>query len=66
MEASKVIEAVTLCKNNKFDLLVLDNMMPKMGDFTAIKQIRSFSSVSAIMLSARRRSMINCLALGWE
>ena len=53
MEASDGVEAVALCKNNKFDLLVLDIMMPKMDGFTAIKQIRSFSSVPVIMLSAR-------------
>jgi DNA-binding response OmpR family regulator len=53
MEASDGVEAVALCKDNKFDLLVLDIMMPKMDGFTAIKQIRSFSPVPVIMLSAR-------------
>lgn len=53
MEASDGVEAVAICKNNKLDLLVLDIMMPKMDGFTAIKQIRSFSPVPVIMLSAR-------------
>ncbi|MEA5136605.1 MAG: response regulator transcription factor [Candidatus Fimivivens sp.] len=53
MEASDGVEAIALCKDNNFDLLVLDIMMPKMDGFTAIKQIRTFSPVPVIMLSAR-------------
>lgn len=52
-EASDGAEAVSLCKDNKFDLLVLDIMMPKVDGFTAVKQIRKFSFVPVIMLSAR-------------
>lgn len=52
-EAADGAEAVTLCKDNKFDLLVMDIMMPKVDGFTAVKQIRKSSSVPVIMLSAR-------------
>lgn len=52
-EAADGAEAVTLCKDNKFDLLVMDIMMPKVDGFTAVKQIRKNSSVPVIMLSAR-------------
>lgn len=52
-EAADGAEAVSLCKDSKFDLLVLDIMMPKVDGFTAVKQIRKFSSLPVIMLSAR-------------
>ena len=52
-EAADGAEAVTLCRDNKFDLLVMDIMMPRVDGFTAVKQIRKFSSLPVIMLSAR-------------
>lgn len=52
-EAADGAEAVSLCKDNKFDLLVMDIMMPKVDGFTAVKQIRKISSLPVIMLSAR-------------
>ncbi len=52
-EAPDGAEAVAFCKDNKFDLIVMDIMMPKVDGFTAVKQIRKFSPVPVIMLSAR-------------
>ncbi len=45
--------AIDKCKNNKYDLIVMDIMMPKLDGFSALKEIRSFSQVPVIMLSAR-------------
>jgi len=52
-EASDGMEAVELCKNNEFDIVVLDIMMPELDGFSACRQIRRFSDVPVIMLSAR-------------
>ena len=52
-EAADGAEAVSLCKDNRFDLLVMDIMMPRVDGFTAVKQIRKFSAMPVIMLSAR-------------
>lgn len=52
-EAADGSEAVALCRDHKFDLLVMDIMMPKVDGFTAVKQIRKFSPLPVIMLSAR-------------
>lgn len=52
-EAADGSEAVALCKDHKFDLLVMDIMMPKVDGFTAVKQIRKNSTLPVIMLSAR-------------
>ena len=53
VEAADGSEAVALCKAHKFDLLVMDIMMPRVDGFTAVKEIRKFSALPVIMLSAR-------------
>ena len=45
--------AVQLCKNNNFDIIILDIMMPHLDGFETANQIRQFSQVPIIMLSAR-------------
>lgn len=52
-EASNGEEAVKMCKENSYDLIVLDIMMPKIDGFTVAKEIRKKSNVPIIMLSAR-------------
>jgi len=46
-------EAVNLARDNKFDLIVLDLMMPVVDGLEACRRIREFSSVPIIMLTAR-------------
>ena len=41
-----------LCKNKKFDIIILDIMMPQLDGFETARQIRQFSQVPIIMLSA--------------
>ena len=45
-------EAVKMCKEESFDLLVLDVRMPKLDGLGACKKIREFSNVAIIFLSA--------------
>lgn len=52
-EASNGEEAIKMCKENSYDLIVLDIMMPKIDGFTIAKEIRKKQSVPIIMLSAR-------------
>lgn len=52
-EASDGMEAVSLCRINHFDLIILDIMMPKLDGFSTCKEIRKFSDVPILMLSAR-------------
>ena len=52
-EASTGEEAIKMCKENSYDLIVLDIMMPKIDGFTVAKEIRKKQSVPIIMLSAR-------------
>ncbi len=52
-EAEDGAAAVTAVKNGDFDLIIMDVMMPEMDGFTAMKEIRKFSEIPVIMLSAR-------------
>ena len=52
-EAADGMSAVGLCKLNEYDLIIMDIMMPKLDGFSACKEIRKFSNVPIIMLSAR-------------
>ena len=45
-------EAVRLCGENDYDLIILDIMMPEMDGFTACKEIRKQKQTPVIMLSA--------------
>ena len=46
-------EGVALAKSGKFDLIILDVMMPKLSGLEACMRIREFSTVPIIMLTAR-------------
>jgi DNA-binding response OmpR family regulator len=50
-------EAVELAKTNAFDLIILDIMMPKLSGLDACMQIREFSNVPIIMLTAKGEDM---------
>ncbi|MBO7170428.1 MAG: response regulator transcription factor, partial [Clostridia bacterium] len=44
---------VTLCKQETFDAVVMDIMMPELDGFSACREIRKSSSVPILLLSAR-------------
>ena len=52
-EAADGMEAVRLCREGGFDLLIIDIMMPELDGFSACREIRKFSQTPVIMLSAR-------------
>lgn len=52
-EASNGMEAVSLCQENDFDIVIMDAMMPEMDGFTACKEIRKTKDIPVLMLSAR-------------
>ncbi len=51
------VEAVDAARNQHPDLIVLDVMMPEMDGLTACEQIRSFSNVPIILLTAKADDM---------
>lgn len=52
-EAIDGMQAVSLCKTNHFDLVIMDVMMPELDGFSAVREIRKTSNVPVLMLSAR-------------
>lgn len=52
-EAGDGMEAVKLCREESFDVIIMDIMMPEMDGFSAVREIRKFSDTPVIMLSAR-------------
>ncbi len=52
-EAQDGMEAVKMCREQDFDAIIMDVMMPKLDGFSAVKEIRKFKQTPVIMLSAR-------------
>ena len=52
-EAENGMQAVELCRQQDFDLIIMDVMMPELDGFSACRDIRKTSAVPILMLSAR-------------
>ena len=52
-EAADGMEAVRLCRDNDYDVILMDIMMPKLDGFSAVKEIKKIKDIPVIMLSAR-------------
>ncbi len=52
-ESSDGMDAVKKVKEEDFDLIIMDVMMPKLDGFSAVKEIRKTKDIPVIMLSAR-------------
>jgi len=58
-------EALQFVKENSFDIVLLDVMLPKLGGFEVCQQIRDFSNVPIIMLTAKTDDMDKILGLDY-
>lgn len=56
-------EALELAKANKYDIILLDLMLPKMDGLEVCQQIREFSDVPIVMLTAKGEDMDKILGL---
>lgn len=52
-EACNGLDAVKLVKDEDFDLVIMDIMMPKLDGFSAVKELRKYKDIPVIMLSAK-------------
>ena len=50
-------EAVDAIKNNRYDIVLLDVMLPKLSGFEVCQKVREFSKVPIIMLTAKSDDM---------
>lgn len=52
-EAKNGMEAVMLCRENDYDVIIMDVMMPELDGFSACREIKKTKDIPVIMLSAR-------------
>ena len=58
-------EALNYARNNTYDMILLDVMLPVMNGFEVCQQIREFSNVPIIMLTAKGDDMDKILGLDY-
>lgn len=58
-------EALAFAKEQAFDIILLDVMLPKLNGFEVCQQIREFSNVPIIMLTAKGDDMDKILGLDY-
>lgn len=58
-------EALEMIKSTEYDLILLDVMLPKMDGFEVCQQVREFSDVPIIMLTAKGDDMDKILGLDY-
>ena len=58
-------EALQKASENKYDIILLDVMLPKHSGLEVLQQIREFSSVPVIMLTAKGEDMDKILGLDY-
>ncbi len=53
VEAADGMEAIRICRQQDFDCIILDVMMPELDGFSTCKEIKKIKDIPVIMLSAR-------------
>ena len=56
-------EALETAHNKQYDIILLDIMLPKLDGFQVCQQIREFSNVPIVMLTAKGDDMDKILGL---
>ncbi len=56
-------EALQKIKDHEYDIILLDIMLPKMNGFEVCQQVREFSAVPIVMLTAKGEDMDKILGL---
>lgn len=52
-QAADGMQAVKMCRDNDYDIILMDVMMPRLDGFSAVKEIKKSKNIPIIMLSAR-------------
>lgn len=53
VEAQDGLDAINKCREEKFDIIIMDIMMPELDGFSLCKELRKNNDIPIIMLSAR-------------
>lgn len=52
-EACDGMQSIEMVKNNDYDIIIMDVMMPRLDGYSACKEIRKIKQIPVLMLSAR-------------
>ena len=52
-EACDGMQAIEMVKNNDYDIIIMDVMMPRLDGYSACKELRKIKQIPVLMLSAR-------------
>lgn len=52
-EACDGMQAIEMVKNNDYDIIIMDVMLPRLDGYSACKEIRKIKQIPVLMLSAR-------------
>jgi len=52
-EACDGMQAIEMVKNNDYDIIIMDVMMPRLDGYSACKEIRKIKQIPVLVLSAR-------------
>ena len=63
-EARDGMEAVSLCREKDYDIIIMDVMMPRLDGYSACKEIKKLKNIPIIMLSAKSTDLDKILGLG--
>ncbi len=58
-------EALAMIREKEYDIILLDVMLPKLTGFEVCQQVREFSSVPVVMLTAKGDDMDKILGLDY-
>ncbi len=56
-------EALEMIRNKEYDIILLDVMLPKLTGFEVCQQVREFSTVPIVMLTAKEFELLELLIL---
>ena len=57
IEAEDGLDAIDKVKEQSFDVIVMDIMMPKLDGFSSYKEIRKIADIPVLMLSSKGRGI---------
>ena len=64
-EAENGMEAVALCREQDFDLIIMDVMMPRLDGFPPARKSRSGKTFLSLCFPPVEKNMTSYLALNW-
>ena len=59
------VEGLNEVKENKYDLIILDVMLPKLDGFGILRSMQDYKDIPVLMVSAKKKKLIKSRDLHW-